>query len=162
MSNLEKESNGRYITVFDEQTKQFTRTDTSTGRTWSWYGRNRPTAPKYYAKNGITIEKLQAAGNSVRIKHLRWALYLPQFDVRGHNRRPLGRAIVVPSSFRSDPMYVFLPKGGYTHIVIKHKTGNYICVSSECAEDDSFCYAAGVATALDRLTPTEIKLLTQL
>lgn len=160
MSKPGKESHLGYITTFNEQTQRFRKTDTLSGRWWEWSGRGKRNAPvQNKAKNGITIEKLQAAGNSVRVKHLRWALYLPQFDVQSYGRRAVGRAIVVPSAFRGDPMYSFLPKGGYTHVVIKHKSGNYVCVSSECAEDDTFCYSAGVATALDRLTDLEIGLL---
>jgi len=159
MSSLEQNPSTEYTVVFDEQRQKYIKTETATGRTWEWSARKRPTKPTYASKNGVTVESLQVAGNSVRVKHLRWSLYLPQFNVWG-NRNHQGRAIVVPSTFRKDPMYVFLPKGGYTHVVIKHKSGNYICVSSECAEDDTFCYSAGVAAALDRLSAAEIKLLT--
>jgi len=149
----------RYTTEYHEVSDTFIKTDHLNHKMWAWKARPKPVKPVFAAKNGLTIQQLQEAGNSVRVKHLRWALYLPLYDVPRNSRNIASRALVVPSTFRSDPMYIFLPKGGYTHLVIKHKSGRYICVSSECSEDDTFCYAAGVATALDRLTSTEINLL---
>jgi hypothetical protein len=171
MTTTQNNEETTYTTTYDEQTNSFTRVHKD-GCSWTWRARPKPVKPVFAAKNGLTIQKLQEAGNSVRVKHLRWALYLPLYDVyrKSINRNSsarldaphsyiASRALVVPSTFRSDPMYIFLPKGGYTHLVIKHKSGRYICVSSECSEDDPFCYAAGIAVALDRLTPSEINLL---
>ena len=157
-TNKSAEDDARYTTSFDERIKLFTRVDNHTGETWAWYAREKPKQIVHTAKNGVTVAKLQAAGNNVRVKHLRWALYLPSTTAYSR-RQATSRAIVVPSTFRSDPMYAFLPKGGYTHVVIKHPSGKYICTSSECSEEDSFCYAAGVASALGRLTVLERGLL---
>ena len=154
MSTMQNNEDPNWVTTYNEHTNSFTRVDKD-GCSWTWRARPRPTKPVLVAKNGLTIQKLQEAGNSVRVKHLRWAMYWPHYD----KRRYLGRALVVPSTFRGDPSYKFLPKGGYTHVVIKDKAGNYVCVSSECAEDDTFCYAAGVAAALDRLDAAHIGML---
>jgi hypothetical protein len=131
-----------------------TKTDVDTGNTWEYLSRPRPSKLVCPTKNGVTIEKLQAAGNNVRVKHLRWAIYLGQSHVNSTIR-----LIVVPSTFRKDPNYYFTPKGGYTHVVIRKPSGEYVCVSSECSSDDPFCYAVGVSTALDRLLPEEIEAL---
>lgn len=155
---IEQSVDGQYITTYDDKVKMFTRVDATTGESWAWEARKKPTKTSHTAKNGMTVTKLQTAGNSVRVKHLRWAVYLPQVQTI-FKRSNECRAIVVPSTFRCDPMYKFLPKGGYTHIVIKSKSGKYICVSSECSDEDSFCYAAGVASALDRLSRLDIKFL---
>ena len=152
--------NSEYTTTFDENIKLFTRTHNASGVKWAWYARERPKRTTPVARNGMTIAKLQQAGNSVRVKHLRWALYLPHYRTWARSSgHPEAKKIVVPSSLRQDPMYVFLPKGGYTHIIIKNPEGKYICLSSECSDKDSFCYASGVAAALDRMTPLEMSLL---
>lgn len=138
-----------------------TKTDVTTGEEWNYMSRPRQGKASFTASSGITVDKLTAAGNSVRVKHLRYAVY------HGLNEKLINkkdydfqlRKIVVPSTFRRDTMYALLPKGGFTHVVIKHSSGKYICVSSECSEEDPFCYSKGVATALERLTKLDMELL---
>ena len=159
-SKLVNESNG-YKTYYDSVTQLFTRTHAESFRTFSWYARDRPGKPVFLAKNGVTIDMLEAVGHKLRVKHFRWALYL------GQNERPKKgkahdyelRAICVPSTFRKDPMYRLLPKGGYSHISIKTPEGKYICVSSECSEEDPFCYQLGMVKALERLSERDLELL---
>lgn len=139
----------KYTYEYNPSNNIVTKTDTTTGNTWEYLSRSAPIKPVFAAKNGATVDAIHNAGHSVRVKHLRWAIY------RGFPNRMM----VVPSTFRKDPNYVFLPKGGYTHVVVKHEDGQYLCVSSECSLDDPFCYAAGVATALDRLSSAELRWL---
>jgi hypothetical protein len=153
--------NGDWKTYFNEETNQFTRENTKEARTYHWQGRGKPKKPVFTAKNGVTIAMLEAAGHKLRVRHLRWALYLGQSE---RPRKRLShdfelRAICVPSTFRKDPMYSLLPKGGYSHISIKTPEGKYICVSSECSEEDPFCYQLGTVKALERLTKQDIELL---
>jgi len=142
----------KYTYSYNPSNNVVTKTDSSTGNTWEYLSRSKSVKPAFKAKNGITVGMLQAAGHSVRVKHLRWALYTPH----ALTAKTGMTAIVVPSTFRKDPSYIFTPSGGFTHIVIKKEDGEYICVSSICSQDDPFCYAAGVAAALDRLTAKEI------
>jgi hypothetical protein len=144
-----------YITTLDTASGQFTRVEQATGRSWTWQTRERPGKTVHSSKNGVTIEKLAQAGNSVRVKHFRWALYAP-YRKSAPRDNELFRAMVVPSTFRQSRLYDLLPKGGYTHVIIKTKEGEYYMTSSECSENDPFCYAAGVAAALDRLHPNVI------
>jgi hypothetical protein len=149
MSNTKKRRS--YAFNYNKETNTVTKTDTESGESWNYSSRSRKNKPAPTTKNGVTVEKLLAAGNKVRVKHLRWAVYL------GHKTvQDISRLVVVPSSFRKDPNYYFTPKGGYTHVVIQRPTGEYLCVSSECSMEDPFCYAAGVCTALDRLLPEEM------
>jgi len=144
----------KYKYDYDELTNLVTKTDIETGNNWQYLSRPRPGKLVCNTKNGVTVAALQDAGHNVRVKHLRWAIYMGQTHIG-----PDVRLMVVPSTFRKDPNYYFTPKGGYTHVVIKLETGEYICVSSECSLDDPFCYAQGVCTALDRLTSAELYLL---
>ena len=146
----------QYTYEYNPPTKLVTKKDVETGQEWSYMSIQRPTKQHHVARNGITVAKLQDAGHSVRVKHLRYALYLGQNEFI-KNREFAVRAIVVPSTFRKDPFYKFLPKGGYTHVVIKTPKGQYICVSSECSEEDPFCYSHGVAAALERLGKLELR-----
>jgi hypothetical protein len=149
-------TNSSYTYEFNELNGLMTKTEVETGNTWMYPARPKPEKPVFKAKNGVTVESIQQAGHSVRVKHLRWALYVPHVLTMGYKAI---RTIVVPSTFRKDSNYVFDSHGGYTHVVIKKKDGKYLCVSSECAPSDPFCYAAGVAAALDRLTSDEIRSL---
>lgn len=162
-SKLVNEDNG-YKTYLDSATGLFTRVHEESGRTFVWVARKKRTKPVFKARNGVTIELLEKAGHKIRVKHFRWAVYL------GLNERPIKgrfssthdyemRAICVPSTYRKDPMYRLLPKGGYSHISIKTPEGKYICVSSECSESDPFCYLLGTAKALERLTAADLALL---
>lgn len=159
MSKEKKERT--YKSTYNPSTNKMTKEDTVTGETWDYFPRPRIFAPEYSANNGVTVDQLIAAGNKVRVKHLRYALYMGLNEklVNKKNYDFELREIVVPSTFRKDPMYTLLPKGGYTHVVIQHKSGKYICVSSACAKEEPFCYAAGVATALDRLSKTDMQFL---
>lgn len=148
-----------YSWKMDESTGMVTKTENSTGETWSWQHKARPAKAKCEASNGITVQKIQEAGNKVRVRHLRWAYYMSNADLLKYSRRMLTlirRKIVVPSSFRRDPLYRLLPKGGYTHVTIKTSAGGYVCLSSECSEEDPFCYVKGVEKALERLSDVEI------
>ena len=133
------------------------------GREWTWKSlsdfRKKST---FSASNGVTMKMLQEAGHSVRVKHLRWAIYMglgERTAGRSAKAQKVLRAIVVPSTFRKDPMYTLLPKGGFTHISIKTPEGKYICLSSECSDNDPFCYQQGMAKALERLSRYDINLL---
>lgn len=153
--------NTEYKYYFNPDNGMVTKENPATGETWTYLSFKRKGKANFKASNGITVDKLVAAGNSVRVKHLRYALY------RGLNEKLINkkdydfelRRIVVPSTFRKDVMYELLPKGGFTHVVIKHPSGKYICVSSECSEQDPFCYSMGVATALERLSRLDMELL---
>jgi hypothetical protein len=115
--------------------------------------------PVYETKNGVTIDKLKAAGNVVKIKHIRFALYAKLKHHLRNNKPDSARAIAIPSTFRKDPNYTVLPKGGYTHITIKNKDDVYFCVSSECSMEETFCYRKGIVEALDRLNSNEVAVL---
>ena len=108
---------------------------------------------KKVSAKGLTIEKLTALGHKVRIRHFRYALYHAHWGEGGI------KPIVVPSTFRRDPMYTLLPKGGFTHITIQTNRDVYYCLSSSCNEEDSFCYNTGIVTALDRLTEDDLATL---
>jgi hypothetical protein len=149
---MSSQTSQKYKFEYNPSNKIVTKTEIATGNTWHYISRPIPAKPVFKAKNGITVEAIQAAGHNVRVKHLRWAVYIPHTITA----RASTVAVVVPSTFRKDPNYMFTPKGGYTHVVIKKKDGEYLCVSSTCAPEDPFCYAAGVAAALDRLTLMEI------
>jgi hypothetical protein len=147
-----------YSTVFDEQSNRFVKTDKVTGKSWSWPYKERPSRKTHtVSSNGVTIDKLTAAGFKVRIRHLRYALYIPNDSFIGLY---IGvREIVVPSTFRHSPHYKLQPKGGFTHITINMKDQDYICLSSECSKKDPFCYNVGIATALSRLTAGDLSRL---
>jgi hypothetical protein len=147
-----------YSTVFDEQSNRFVKTDKVTGKSWSWPYKERPSRKTHtVSSNGVTIDKLTAAGFKVRIRHLRYALYIPNDSFIGLY---IGvREIVVPSTFRYSPHYKLQPKGGFTHITINMKDQDYICLSSECSKKDPFCYNVGIATALSRLTAGDLSRL---
>lgn len=151
-----------YSWSIDEVSKEVTKRNNATGETWTWEAKERPKGPRCNPSNGVTIKKLQEAGHSVRIKHLRWASYLAINDGMKKRKKKSElefetHTICVPSTFRKDPLYAFQPKGGYTHIVIKPKGHDkYICLSSECSKEDPFCYALGVEKALERLTSFEM------
>lgn len=108
---------------------------------------------KLKSSKGLTVEKLTALGHKVRIRHFRYALY------HSHWGEGKIKPIVVPSTFRHDPMYTLLPKGGFTHITIQTDKDVYYCLSSACNEEDAFCYNTGVVTALDRLTADDLAAL---
>lgn len=112
--------------------------------------------PVYVTQNGVTIDKLKSAGNVVKIKHIRFAKYTRLKSHLKNNQPTATRTIAIPSTFRKDPNYTVLPKGGYTHITIKTPKDVYICVSSECSPEETFCYRRGITEALDRLTSDEI------
>ncbi len=161
MSNTDNQP--LYMWVMDEATGAVTKTELASDRTWTWVPKPRPSKAKCSPKNGVSIQAIADAGHKVRVRHLRWAYYLG-IGERTRNMRNTGkdyanRAIVVPSSFRRDPLYLLLPKGGYTHITIKTKDNNYVCLSSECAINDPFCYTTGVEKALERLTDDELRYL---
>ena len=143
-----------YSFSYNQENNVVTKTDVVTGNSWSYPSRPKPGKLVSPTKNGVTVEKLQAAGHKVRVKHMRWAVYLRQRYVG-----PGLRLMAVPSTFRKNPNYFFAAKGGYTHVVIQRPSGEYVCVSSECAQDDPFSYAVGVSTALDRLLPSELEYL---
>lgn len=107
--------------------------------------------PVYKTKNGVTVELLKSLGHVVKIKHIRWAMYSQLKMHLKNNQFNSFRSIPIPSTFRKDPNYLVLPKGGCTHITIKSPTDNYYCVSSECSMDETFCYRRGICEALDRL-----------
>lgn len=147
-----------YNTVFDEQTNRFVKTDKVTGKSWSWPYKERPSRKTHtVSSNGVTIDKLTAAGFKVRIRHLRYALYTPSDSFMGLYKGV--RELVVPSTFRLSDYYKLQPKGGFTHITIHMKDQGYICLSSECSKKDPFCYNTGIATALSRLNPYDLNRL---
>lgn len=155
-------NNEEYTWEFNEKTQEVTKTNKLSGQVYVWKAKPRPKGPKCNPSNGATIEKLQEAGHSVRVKHFRWAEYAAIHDSFIKKKKSLDftakpHPICVPSTFRKDPMYYFLPRGGYTHVVIKPKNSDkYICLSSECSTKDPFCYAIGVEKALERLSSFEL------
>jgi hypothetical protein len=152
-----KEKTAKYTYTYNPSNNIVTKTDLATGNTWDYLARPKNVKPDYSASNGVTVEALQRAGNNVRVKHLRWAIYWQHEPVLKNRQGEVSRVMVVPSTFRKDPNYMMLPKGGFTHVVIKKADGEYVCVSSECSQDDPFCYAAGVSRALERLRPSQIR-----
>jgi hypothetical protein len=152
---MTREATDKYTTVFDEENKRFVRTDLSTGQTWSWPYKKRPSRKKHtVSSNGVTLEKLTKAGHKVRIRHFRYATYNPHDSFRGLFRAD--RETVVPSTFRHSPYYRLSPKGGFTHITIQITDTDYICLSSECSTKDPFCYNSGITIALSRLTQYDL------
>lgn len=159
MSKKEKKA-VQYSFMYDVDTRVVTKQDPRTGASWTYASRPKIGKALFTASNGVSVAKLQAAGHNVRVKHLRWAIYWGQNSLLINRKKDSSyRTIVVPSTFRKDPNYMLLPKGGYTHVVIKTPDNAYICVSSECAVEDPFCYNLGVATALERLSTADIKKL---
>lgn len=148
-----------YTWAIDESTEVVTKTDNASGASWSWKVKHRPSKARCNPSNNVSIQKIHEAGHNVRVRHLRWAYYLASEEKFNSSRRHAPRAIVIPSAFRKDPFYHTLPKGGYTHITIKTKRGDYICVSSECSKEDPFCYTKGVEKALERLSKLELNYL---
>ena len=151
-----------YMWSIDEATDVVTKQELASGRTWSWKVKPRPKKTKCSPSNKISIQKIADAGHKVRVRHFRWAYYLGTLErvtarKLASNFKP--RPIVVPSSFRKDPLYSLLPRGGYTHITIKTKDDKYVCLSSECSPHDPFCYAKGVEKALERLSHYELEYL---
>jgi hypothetical protein len=152
----------QYLWSIDEATGIVTKQELSSDRTWTWKVKPRPKKAKCSPKNGVSIQKIADAGHKVRVRHFRWAYYLGTMErASGRNTgvsfKP--RPIVIPSSFRRDPLYSLLPKGGYTHITIRTKDDEYVCLSSECSPIDPFCYTTGVEKALERLTHYELEYL---
>jgi hypothetical protein len=147
-----KEKTAKYAYSYNPSNNLVTKTELATGNTWDYLSRPKHGKPDHTPSNGVTVNALQKAGHNVRVKHLRWAVYWGHEAMLKNNKGAVSRMMVVPSTFRKDPNYMFLPKGGYTHVVIKKKDGEYVCVSSECSVEDPFCYGAGVARALERLT----------
>lgn len=153
-------NNPDYVTVYNEDGR-VTRTHVPSGKQWHWTSRPKERKRFYRARNGVTVDSLVEDGLKVRVKHFRLARYLGQMEKLKPRESHMfeARVIVIPASFRKDPMYHVLSRGGYTHISIQSKDGKYICLSSECAEQDTFCYRLGIAKALERLTDTEMELL---
>ena len=152
-----KEKTAKYAYTYNPSNNIVTKTDLATGNTWEYLSRAKGEKPNHKASNGVTVEALQQAGNNVRVKHLRWAIYWVHDPVLKNGKGEVSRVMIVPSTFRKDPNYMLLPKGGFTHVVIKKANGDYVCVSSECSQDDPFCYNAGVARALERLRPSQVQ-----
>jgi hypothetical protein len=152
-----KQKTAQYTYSYNPSNNLVVKTELATGNTWEYLSRPKPTTPDNTPANGVTVEVLQNAGHNVRVKHLRWALYWAHDPLRHNKQGMVSRMMIVPSTFRKDPNYMLLPKGGFTHVVIKKKDNSYVCVSSECSSDDPFCYSAGVARALERLSPRDIK-----
>ena len=154
MSNKDQ---SKYITTHYPESSTYVRVDKETGASWTW--KERPfkcLRTKRVAFNGVTVDKLTARGNKVRVRHFRHAIY------HGGPSKIIGNSfllmrMVVPSTFRHDVMYQILPKGGYTHITVQTEDGEYYCYSSVCHIDDPFCYSTGIATALERISPAELK-----
>jgi hypothetical protein len=144
----------QYQVTIDTENKIVTKTDEFNQKSWSWPLREYPRQQqknKIVASNGVTIEKIANKGLKVRVRHFRYALYSPYKPLKVKNKPPLIKELVVPSSFRKNKNYVLSPKGGYTHITIQLAKKKYLCYSSECAKDETFCYNVGVATALSRM-----------
>ena len=155
-TTMSKKQKGEYTYSYNPSTNMVTKTDTANGNTWVYASRPKIVKEPAEARNGVTVDKLIAAGHNVRVKHLRYALYWGQSFLRKNRSSNSTRVMVVPSTFRHDPEYFLLPKGGFTHIVIKRPSGEYTCVSSECSPEDPFCYNTGVCAALERLTGRDL------
>jgi hypothetical protein len=155
---MSKKETTWYSTVFDEQNNCFVKTEKVTGKSWTWPYKDRPSRKtQLVSSNGVTLDKITAAGFKVRIRHFRYAVYNPQNSSIGLY---VGlREIVVPSTFRHSPYYKLCPKGGFTHITIQMADQDYICLSSECSKKDPFCYNTGIATALSRLSNHDLNRL---
>lgn len=145
----------RYTTTFIPETKRFVRVDNETGKTWVWVAAEKPLKPDYTPNHGVSIEEIKSKGHTVRVHHYRFADYSRQKPVRkgGKYKRCV---TIVPAIFRKHEDYHLLPNGGFTHIVISTNDNNTICVSSECSEDDLFCYKRGIQTALEKLNSHEL------
>lgn len=151
--------NERYSTIYHDSSVE--RLDNLTNTVIARWEKKpkKNNVPKYETKNGVTIDKLKALGHVVKIKHIRWATYDRIKTCLKNRVGSFVRIIPIPSTFRKDSHYHVLPKGGSTHITIKTKDDNYVCVSSDCSMDETFCYRRGITEALDRLDSLDLSLL---
>lgn len=166
MSNKSKVSD-RYVTVYDDARGLMVKTDTHGFGQWVWKPSKKKVKKDYTPKNGWSVQKLVEAGCVVSVFHFRWATYgkhstmKDEFKFAPYTSKAMfapQRLIVVPSSFRKDPDYTLSSHGGYTHVRIR-RGDLEVCVSSECALEDVFCYKFGVKAALERLGYPELSVL---
>jgi len=120
--------------------------DNHTGLTHKFRKRDRSQKRNYRPQNGVTLEILKAAGYEVTIQHLRY-FHMVNTGQEGH-RQPL--VIVADISFRHDDSYTLLPRGGFTHLIIK-RGGEALNLTAKCHESDMFDRREGVKRALERL-----------
>lgn len=145
---MNRRDQSNYETNYYPETGVYVRVDKTTGASWTWSKREKKKRTQAVASNGATIEKLVKAGNKVRIRHMRYATCTNMFNPRtGHTPD-----IVVPSTFRYDDKYYLRSKGGFTHITIQTRDGDYFCYSSQCDKRDTFCYSTGIAKALEKIS----------
>ena len=98
---------------------------------------------KYTSDNGLTIEKLQNAGFSVKVVHVRYM----KLD---------GVPVPVPVPVFLRDVVSFAARGGATHILVEDTdSGEYVVASSICHERDNFDYKFGVKLALEQFSKDE-------
>ena len=109
---------------------------------------------KYATSNGLTVYGLRQQGFDVGVTHIRNA-HVPGVE----------HPVPVPSYLKH--IHPLAARGGATHIVIGIQDKNkpetvysLLAVTSVCHEIDSFDYKLGVKTALDQITPEDLKYLT--
>ncbi len=159
-TTMSKKNCELYTWEYNEVLGTVTKTEIATGNNWVWVPKPRPSKAVCAPNNHISVAQLAEAGNKVRVRHFRWAYYLPHGEYMiKKDGETYHRLIVVPSSYRRDPAYALYPKGGYTHITAKTKTGDYVCASSDCSIEDAFCYRKGVEKALERLSSYDLAIL---
>jgi len=109
---------------------------------------------KYATTNGLTVYGLRQQGLDVSVTHIRNA------HVPG-----VAHPVPVPSYLKH--IHPLAARGGATHVVVgitdkqdADKVYSLLAVTSVCHEVDSFDYKLGVKTALDQITPEDLKYLT--
>lgn len=114
-------------------------------------------AERYKTKNGLTIDKLIQAGNTVRVSHIRY-MEIPGTRVVGHIWEDDVKVPVYEDFITRVPVPTFLrghceftAKGGSTYVVITTPEGDIISRDSHCHELDSFDYKLGVKNCLDQI-----------
>jgi len=110
---------------------------------------------RYTTNNGLTIHKLRAAGNTVKVTHIRYT----DVDVTygQASRANCVATLPLPSYLRG--MFPFNSKGGATYIVVTNRRGKKFAVYSACHELDSFDYKLGVKLALEQFDEAQAKSL---
>lgn len=103
---------------------------------------------RYTAKNGVTVEALQKAGNKVTVTHMRMV------TVTGKRHTT---QIMVPSYMRKTN--VFEPRGGATVITITRPDGSAMELKSVCHANDQFDYKMGRKLALEHIGADDLKVL---
>ena len=108
--NSTETASERYTTTLNPETGMWLRVDNEAGKSWSWKAKSKPAKPTYIPSNGVTLEKLQKAGNRVHVMHSRWAEYRTfgkgVDKLKGKSEQYV-RPVIVPATFKRSGKYTF-------------------------------------------------------